>query len=184
MLSVLAEQPLLLSFLWAVTGGALVYGYLQSGEKKLGVAGAVFLALIPVTWVVSSRMVTDREKILQIIHETASAVEANDVETAVRSIQNPDTRRRAQQEVPRYEFHKIQPRNIQIEFVEGSYPPEATADMDVSVRLSQRNGPMKNQGGSRRLIVTFQQQSDGNWVVTDYNHRPLVGPPDAFSQVK
>ena len=181
MFSVLAEQPLLISFLLGITGAALIYGYLQSGDKRLVIGGAVFFVLIPVVWMISSNIVTDREQIEQIIRDTARAVEDGDVEKAVESIDQPDTVARARAELPNYEFGRVRVGNIKIQILEGSFPLQAVADVDVSVRVSLANGSVRDQPAARRVIIDFEKRSDDRWVVTNYKHVGLTGQPDMFS---
>ncbi|TWU04616.1 hypothetical protein [Stieleria varia] len=181
MMTFLAEQPLMLSILLAVTAAMIGYGYLQSGDKRAGIAALVCGLLIPVVWLIAANIQTDREKILTAIDETAAAVQANDAATAVQIISDPAVRTRAEQELPRYDFSRVNVRNVQIQMLEGSFPPTATVDLDASVTASMKSGGLQNVRVPRRVILTFEKQTDGRWLVTDYDHRPLVGGPDAFS---
>ena len=88
MTTLLAEQPLLLSLLLGVLAAGLVYGWLQTGKRGVGIAGLVVLVLIPIAWFVSNAWVTDRERIRELIFETADAVETNDIDRAVLVIGN------------------------------------------------------------------------------------------------
>lgn len=181
MWTILAEKPLLISIMVGVIVAGLIYVWLQTGNKRIGLAAVIISLLIPAAYYVAESIVTDREKILDAIYSTAAAVEQNDHESAVVVIGDPAVRRRALQELPRYEFHRINVRNIQINPVKGSYPPEATVDLDASVTASMSKGGMRNVTIPRRVILTFQEQPDKSWVVTDYTHKPLTGGADAFT---
>ncbi|QEF99121.1 MraY-like glycosyltransferase [Stieleria maiorica] len=181
MWTILAEKPLLISIMVGGVVAGLLYGWLQTGNKRLGVASLATALLIPVSFYVADSIVTDREKILQAIYATAEAVEQNDHESAVIHIADRATRQRALSELPNYEFHRIGVRNIQINMVTGSLPPEATVDLDASVTASMNRGGVRNIRVPRRVVLTFQQQPDGEWMVTDYTHMPLTGGADGFT---
>lgn len=181
MLTIIAEQPLLVSFLIGVVVVGLAYGWLQTGEKRLALGAAGAASLIPVTFLISNLIETDREMIRKVIATTVAAVESNDHEKAAAVIADSKTRQRALAEMPSYDFHSIRARNIQIRFVQGSFPPEAIVDLDASVRASQVRGSIKNASIVRRVILTFQKQQDDRWVVIDYTHVQLNGQPDMFT---
>ncbi|MCA9140570.1 MAG: hypothetical protein KDB00_27550, partial [Planctomycetales bacterium] len=137
--------------------------------------------LIPGTYFISESIVTDREKILDAVYTTAQAVEQNDHQSAVVVIADNVIRQRALDELPKYEFHRISVRNIQIKMVAGSLPPEATVDVDASARVSMVKGGMKNVPALRRVILTFQKQPDESWKVIDYTHVSMTGQADGLT---
>lgn len=181
MWSMLAENPLLISIMIGVIVMAMLYGWLQTGNKRVAFAALAIALLIPGAYYLAGSIVTDREKILAAIYATAEAVEQNDHETAVLFIADRATRQRALQELPNYEFHRIGVRNIEITMVAGSYPQEASVDLDASVTASMAKGGLRNVRVPRRVILTFQKQPDESWVVTDYTHLPLTGGTDNFT---
>lgn len=181
MWTILAENPVLISIMIAAVVAGLLYGWMQTGDKRVGIAALIVALLIPAAYLLSESIVTDREKILDAIYTTAAAVEQNDHTTAVMVIGDNATRQRALDELPKYEFHRVGVRNVQIKMVSGSIPPEATVDLDASVRASMVRGGMQNISVPRRVILTFKKQSDGAWVVTDYTHMPLTGGADQFT---
>ncbi len=56
MQTLLAEQPLILSLMLGVLAVGLIYGWLQTGTKAVGLCGLIVAALIPVAWVIASRL--------------------------------------------------------------------------------------------------------------------------------
>lgn len=181
MVTILAEQPLMIAIMIGVFTAGLAYAWMQTGDKRLALASLVTLILIPGAFYVADAITTDREKILAAIHTTVNAVQDNDFETAVQVIGDKGTRARALVELPNYEFNSIGVRNIQIKMVQGSLPQEAAVDLDATVVASQVRGGFKNQRVPRRVILTFQKQPDESWLVTDYTHKPLIGPADNFT---
>jgi len=175
MWNLLAEQPVLLAVMSGIVAGALVFGWLQSGDKRLALACLPFVLLIPGFFYIAGQIETDRERLLKLIDQTAEAVEANDPETAVQVIGDDATRRQALAELRRFRFSRVRVRNIRIRMVEGSVPQEASVDLDANVRISQTSAGIQNMPAPRRVIVTFKKQPNDRWVVTDYHHQPLVG---------
>jgi hypothetical protein len=181
MWTILVEQPLLVSIMIGVGVIGLFFAWLQSGDKRLAVAGLVAALLIPAEFYLANSVQTDREQILESIYATAEAVETNDHDAAVQIIGDPATRQQALAELPNYVFDRLSVRNVQLRFVEGSYPEEATVDLDASVLASQKRGSLQNIRVVRRVILTFQKQPDETWAVTEYTHMPLTGQPDDYT---
>lgn len=186
MFTLLAEKPLLLSLASGLLGAALIYGWLQSGRKPLAIAGLILLTLIPLIWVAAENMVTDRERIEQLIYATADAVESNDHDAVLKLISDAPTRRQAASELPRYEFTTADVAGIrEITILAGTSPLQAEVDMNVKVEVSDVRGSMKNIRVPRRLMLTMEKRTiDGDpdrWVVTGYQHMPIVGQPDAYT---
>jgi ketosteroid isomerase-like protein len=181
MKTVIAEHPILLALMIGITAAALIYGWLETGKKQVGIAGLVVAAMVPVSWFVSSQWVTDREQIRALIYQTAAAVGANDHDTAVGVIGDASTKSRARAELPKYVFDLVKVSGIQIRMAEGSVPPEADVDINALAVVSSAGGQFKNMRVPRRLFLKFQKNDDGDWVVVDYNHTPLTGQPDMYS---
>lgn len=181
--TILAESPLMLSIMIGVVTLALAYGWMQTGNRLVGLAAFGTLLLIPAAIYLTHILVTDRERILEAIETTVAAVEANDHESAVQVIVDPATRARALAELPRFEFERVRARNIQVKLVQGSDPPEATVDLDASVTVSLARSGIKQQRVPRRVFLTFQKQGDDQWRVIDYSHQPPIGGPDAYSSL-
>jgi ketosteroid isomerase-like protein len=181
MTTLLAEQPLLVSIMLAALAAGLIFGWLQTGKTAAAVAGLVLVLLIPLAWVIAAYWVTDREQIESLIRETAEAVENNDYDRVYSVIGDPSTETQARAELPQYEFDEARVTGIRsLEFIQGSYPPEADVDLNVRVSVSHRGGRFADVRVPRRLILRLQQ-TDDRWRVVDYRHMPVVGGPDAFS---
>lgn len=183
MIKLFGEQPLLLSVLLVILAGAFLYIWTRSGRQALGIIGGVLLALVPLVWLVAARIETDAEQIRAMILEVAEDVEANRVEQALEAIHpdRDDIRRRAEAELPRYEFSRVKVGSFRvIRVLPGTNPPEAVVDLLAGVTASMSNGMFRDQRGVRRIMLHLQKTPRG-WKVIDYAHRPPVGPADAFS---
>jgi len=179
----LAEQPVLLAILLSIIAAACLYGWMQSGKRALAVMGIVFLVLIPGGFWLASVWETDREQIMQLVTNTATAVQANDVDTVLESIdpQLPDIRPRAETELPNYIFSQASVGQFRsITFVSGAVPPEAVVDITANVVVSHSRGSFANAKVSRRVIFRCRKLED-RWFVSDYTHLPVVGNPDGFT---
>ncbi len=188
MMRLLAESPVIVVLMLGVLASALIYGWLQTGRKPLAIVGLIVACLIPIAWIVSENWVTDREQIEQLIYQTADAIEANDHERAVAVIGDEATREQALNELPQWEFSRADVGSIQsIRLIENTVPIQADVDMTVKVEVSSKRGGLHNLRVPRRLLLTFEKregkadQVGGGWVVTKYEHLPIVGRADAFS---
>jgi hypothetical protein len=181
MISLLAERPLIVSIMLAALSAGLIYGWLQTGKRAAAVCGIVFALLIPLAWVIAARWVTDREQIEALIYETALAVAENRYDQVYAVIGDPATEAQARAELPNYDFDAADVTGIRsIILFDGSYPPEADADINVRVDVSHRGGRFQGVRVPRRLLLKLQQFDD-QWVVVEYRHMPVVGGPDNFS---
>ncbi|OYP28965.1 hypothetical protein [Rhodopirellula sp. MGV] len=181
MIDIFAEQPWLIAGMISIVVGALFFAWTSTGEKTLGIAALITALLLPCSFLIANVIETDRESILRIIDETATAAENNDHETVAAVIADRDTRQRALNELPNYEFQRVRVGNIRIDMIEGSIPQEATVDLDATVRGGLASGAVKDMTIPRRVILTMQKQPDGSWQVTDYTHVSLTGDRDGFT---
>ncbi|EMI46308.1 MULTISPECIES: hypothetical protein [Pirellulaceae] len=188
MLQLIAESPLITALMLSVLAAGLLFGWLQTGKKQLAILGLVIALLVPVSWFVSENWVTDREQIEMLIRQTADAVEANDHEKALAVIGDEATRRQAALELPQWIFSQADVGSIRsIRVIEETSPKQADVDMIVKVEVSSRSGGMQDIRVPRRLLLTFEKRDNnpeavgGGWVVTSYQHLPIVGGPDGFS---
>ena len=100
-MSLFTEQPILLGLMIGSIAAVLLYGWIQTGNKWIGITGGVFVVLTPLALYLSLQVETDREKITRLINDTAKAVESNDHNAAVASIGDSRIKARALTELPR-----------------------------------------------------------------------------------
>jgi len=187
MTRLLAESPLIVALMLGVLAAALIYGWLQTGRKPLVIAGLAIAILIPILWFVSEQWVTDRERIEQLIHQTADAIEANDHATALAIIGDEATRNQAAAELPQWVFTQADVGSIRsIRLVDNTEPLQADVDMIVKLNVNSKRGGVQNFRVPRRVLLTFEKRgnaegANGGWVVTRYQHLSPIGDLDAFS---
>lgn len=183
MVRLLAEQPTLLAIMLAILGGGCVYGWLQTGKRAAAFIGLICFALIPAGYLLAANWETDRERISELVHSTAAAVEANDVDSVLAFIdpEAPDVHDRAAAEMPKYAFTRVDVGQIRsIKFVQNAVPPEAQVDITVNVTVGLQSGEFAEQNGSRRVVLRCRKQND-RWFISEYTHLPVIGGPDAFT---
>ncbi len=185
MRTLLAEQPLIVAFMLGAIAAGLILGWMQTGRKWLALGGLFSAALVPLAFVLAAYWETDGERIRAAIERTAAAVRDNDIDRAVLVIE-PGQRDRiaaARADLSRFRFDEARVSSIRgIQFISGSYPPEAEVDLTVSVVVSDRRGQFNSLRVPRRVVLQFRQDTVSNeWFVYDYNHMPVVGNPDGFS---
>ncbi|TWU42880.1 hypothetical protein [Novipirellula artificiosorum] len=181
-MTMISEQPLMVSLMLGLIGAALLFGWLQTGKRLPGIAGVVLLLLIPVAWIAASLLVTDREQIETILFEVAAAVEAGEYEKTYQYIGDPDAEQQARQELPLYTFKSAKINSIRgIDIIDGSSPTEADVDLTVKADVSNKSGSIRDLRVVRRLILRMQKNTGGVWKVVQYQHLPMLGGPDQFS---
>jgi hypothetical protein len=204
MQSLLGEQPLIMAVILAALGGLAVVVASQMGRREPLWVAAIFFLLIPVTWAISVRWVTDREAIRESLESLTRAVQANDFEGVAASI-DPDRRDligSARSDLARFVFRDVRITRVQsIRIVprsesdgrevsvddgpDGKEPgaggPEAEVDLTVTAVASSARGEFAPTRALRRVILSMQKTSSGRWCVRAYNHMPVIGKSDSFS---
>lgn len=186
-MTLLAEQPLLVSAMLIALAVASAYGWLQTGKRGLIFGTLLALCLIPVAFWIAGVWETDRERIRNVIDEVAAAVEANQHEAAVAYIADEATRASALAELPRYVFSMAQVNSIRdLEITDNVTPVTARAALTVKVDVSEKSGSIQDVRVLRLVTLTLsksRRNADGelDWVITGYAHAPVVGGPDNYS---
>jgi hypothetical protein len=169
----LTENPFPILLIGSLTTAILVGGWLRTGSKWV-LGGAIVAIAITVGLVLAERwIVTDREQVSRTLHEIAAAVERNDVEAALTYAYSgaPDVRAHADAELRQYRFSEVNiKRNLQIEVFPNRDPPLATAEFNVIVVLTTRDGLVGTRRIPRYVEMTFYKEDDGRWGVGGYEH--------------
>ncbi|HMP80738.1 MAG TPA: hypothetical protein PKD54_14885 [Pirellulaceae bacterium] len=133
---------------------------------------AVMCAASLVVLVVVERMITtDREQLRRDVRGMAEAVRRNDAEAlkAFISDKRPDIRRRADQELQRMTIRDCRVvAEYTMLFDRQSNPPQAKFDFAVHAAADATLGYGFDGSGTVGVILTFEQESTGRWLVTDY----------------
>lgn len=169
----LTENPFPLLLIGTLTTAILASGWLRTGSKWL-LAGVLAAIAVTAGLVLTERwIVTDREQVTQTLHEIAAAVERNDVEGALQYAWSgaPHVYSQANAELRLYRFSEVNiKRNLEVEVFPHHDPPMATAEFNVVVVLTTRNGMFADRRIPRYVEVTFYREADGRWAVGGYDH--------------
>ena len=183
MFRLIAEEPLIVSLMLGAMGFGLLYGWLRTGNKPIALAGLVLVALIPLAWFIANQVETDREQIQRLIYTLADAVEQNDHDSAVTVISDPELEARARLELQNWTFDLAKVTQInKIRVIDDTFPPQADIEMMVKVKVSGRgSNAIQNAQIPRKLLLTMEKEGD-DWLITEYQHLPIIGGPDKFSK--
>ena len=185
-MTALFENPLPALLIGSLTTVILAGGWLHTGSKWL-LAAVVAAIVLTVAAVLAERLiVTDREQVTQTLFDIAKLVERNQVNEALTYAypKTPAVRAQAAAELPLYRFSEVDIKsNLEVEVFPERTPPMATAEFNVVVVLSTRDGLLNNRRIPRYVEVTFYKDDDGQWRVGAYNHfdprRGFTVDPDA-----
>ena len=157
-----------------VIGGVLVliamFAWINSGSKPALYVAIILLLLTAVSVIISINVKTDREQIQNVLTSVAEAVEENDLEQVLTFVHPHAVEgvMRAKTELPSYKFTEARITGVKsIRVDKRTRPPSAVAEFHVVVSLTGQG----NQFNSiRRFVRCFFLNSDGRWLVHDYEH--------------
>lgn len=116
-------------------------------------------------------IVTEREEIVAIVGDLATQVKTNNVAGVVKHLspQHQNTIDRASNEMPKYNFSMCNLSGIS-DFKEDQANPNVkvisfVANFRASIRPHKEMIP-----GQRKVTLTFERDSTGQWKVIDYSH--------------
>jgi hypothetical protein len=173
-MSWLYEQQLII----VVIGVAVILGlgaaWSASGRRELlyAIAAAIFLL---VAGLVTERLVvTDKEAIRATLLEIASDVKRNDHRAVLSHIHPtaPELKRKAQAEIPNYQFTECRVTKINVIDVDSHTEPRS-AIVEFNIIAS---GTFKPPGFEvtdtipRWIKLHMLREKDGRWTVVDYDH--------------
>ncbi|MEM6691077.1 MAG: hypothetical protein AAF664_16735 [Planctomycetota bacterium] len=169
----LAESPWTVVAMLFASGLLSGFVWLQTGRKLLLLVAAVAMLLIPGAFFWADSVETDREALTRVIHDAAAAVEQNDADRASSYVADESLANRVRQEMARFTFEVAKVGGIRsMEIIPESIPPSAQVTVSARIRVSGRN--FKDVNAARLLDLSFQKRDD-RWVVTEYDHRAILG---------
>ncbi|GIW98821.1 MAG: hypothetical protein KatS3mg111_2154 [Pirellulaceae bacterium] len=173
--SLLFEDPWIIGLLGLLSGAGALLLWTQTMHRAALGTGVSLLMLTVVAVAINLVVRTDREQIRDRLREVAEALERNDHKTVLAAIHPAavEVRRRAEAELPRYDFSFAKITGIRsIEVNERTDPKAAEAEFFVRVHLSSGGQVFR----VARFIRLYLSHKDGRWLVRDYEHfDPSVG---------
>lgn len=145
-------------------------------RKGLWIACGVITLLMVIALIIEGWVVTPKEEVQQVVRELAQIVERNDVDELMNylSKSNPNVVKKAQYEMPRYEFSTCNLMVFHEIRIDENNPRKAVADFMVRFNVSMKG---YSGGGFRDVLLKFEKESDDRWRITDYSHYDPTNRP-------
>lgn len=162
---------------WILVVGLLitaVLGFVWTRVQKFGwLAACIAVLLLTIGLVALERFIkTDREKLRYAVSEIARAVEDNDLEKLITftSPAYPECEKQIRKELPSYTFERCNV--IQHNVLVFDDPKQRQRAMVVFLVVADVSAPRYSYKGfvNRRVALFFEKQSDGSWLMYDYDH--------------
>lgn len=175
-MSVLLEKPLMILLAGGAVSVVVIFFWLQTGHRRLLQLFAATLLLTAILLAVAQVVETDREVVSRTLHEIAALVEANDDQAVLEFLHEsaPMSRRKAEQNLNRYEFARVRiKQNLKVVVAPGQ-PKRATATFNAVAALTHdAEGVRANQPVPHFLTVEMVQEA-GRWYVTNFQHQTAI----------
>ncbi|MHC2066970.1 hypothetical protein ACYFX5_05835 [Bremerella sp. T1] len=156
----------------AVIGGAILAGtMLQTGKQLFLYLLMGWIALCGLMLALEYVIVTDGERIEGVIYEIAEALEANDAEGVKEHISDdaPQLKAEAQRQMGYVQIESVKlKRNLEVSIMPGSTPIIGVAKLNVKMTGHIRDNDAFNGDFATFMVLTFQQDPDGQWRVISY----------------
>ena len=145
---------------------------IASREKRIFQLAVVIGLLTAATVICETLIVTDQEKVTEVVYELAELVQSNNTQGVLDYVsqQWPDTRNDVSNEMPRYDFDTC--RIVGFNYFDNeNQESENTAEICfvVSVRVRLDNS-RETISGPRKVTLEFEKEPDGKWRVARYRH--------------
>jgi hypothetical protein len=169
------ENPVTPGILGLLAVGIAAFVWTQTGHKAALYTILALAALTLVAVIINLQVVTDRERIRQIMNEVAAALRNNDSDTALSYI-HPNAAgplQRAKREFSRIKFEEARITGVK-EIAVNPLTKPPTAIAEIYARVKATVGSYK--GSTVRFVRVYFMQRDGRWLVQDYQHyEPTAG---------
>ncbi|MEW4562675.1 hypothetical protein AB1K70_09125 [Bremerella sp. JC770] len=156
----------------AVVGGAILAGtMLQTGKQLFLYLLIGWIAVCALLLALEYSIVTDGERIEAVIYQIAEALEDNDVEGVKSFISDdsPQLKADAERQMAYVQIESVKlKRNLEVTINPGSTPIIGVAKLNVKMTGHLKNNQEWNGDFATFLVLTFQQDTDGEWRVISY----------------
>ena len=159
-----------------ITGVFLVIvllGLALSSREKVMLYLAIAVALLTAGVVTCEQLiVTDKEKVTDVVYQLADAVQANNKAGVMGFVSKSreDTLSRVDNEMPRYDFASCRVIGFNY-FTPKESGGKKTAEICfvVTVRVNVDKDPTQ-AFGHRKITLNLEEESDGIWKIITYSH--------------
>jgi hypothetical protein len=173
-MSWLYENQIVIAAIGIIAMLALGAAWSSTGRKEWLYGLGVAFVLVVVGLIVEHVVVTDSEAIRATLAQIARDVQRNDRAAVLRHISsgNPELKRKAEGELPNYQFSECRITRIhQIEIDPKAKPRTATVEFNVIATGTFRQAGFEVTDTVPRWVrLTMVREADGRWTVSDYEH--------------
>lgn len=156
----------------AVVVGAILAGtMLQTGRQLFLYLLIGWIAVCSLLLALEYAIVTEGERIEAVVYDIAASLEANDVDGVLSHISDaaPQIKADAERQMNYVEIESVTvKRNLEVTIRHDSTPPIGIAKVNVKMVGHVRNQQSLGGNFATFLVLTFQQDPDGNWRVISY----------------
>ncbi|MEM9826784.1 MAG: hypothetical protein AAF958_09355 [Planctomycetota bacterium] len=185
----ITEQPVVAGAVLAVLGIGLLIAWVRGGVGKVAVAGLVCLAMIPIVFAIGASIETERELIQRTLKESAREIReasagAGDYAKAVALIADDTERDAAKRLLKTYRPQQATITGFRSIKINQGTP--MTAKVDLNARGRVKSPRIRNPDGftvPRRIILEMRKDGEA-WKVVSFQHLPIAGRADSFSNKK
>jgi hypothetical protein len=162
-----------------LTGGGVVLLVLLVLLLKTG-RGAILTAMLGVAILmglavlIDRLVVTDRERVANLVYEAAAAAQRNEIEPIIANILPSATavRAEARRWIGQARLSDVTITNMRVDLDRGAKPPVATAVFRVIAKGEIRDRTAVYPGDYFGLITAHFVRSEDRWMLADYEHEP------------
>lgn len=135
----------------------------------LGVAIVMGLAVL-----IDRLVVTDRERVANLVYEAAAAAQRNEIEPIIANILPSATavRAEARRWIGQVRLSDVTITNIRVDLDRAAKPRAATAVFRVLAKGEVRDRTAVYPGDYFGLITAHFVREEGRWMLADYQHEP------------
>jgi hypothetical protein len=173
-MSHLLESPYLILAVGAFFLAACGYVFVNTRKKGALIGMGVALVLTLTVLAIERFIETPREQVETTLEGLADALEANDVEGAVKYL-DPKAEKtidRARWAMSRFEIVRAKISNLEIEMNETMSPPAAHVKFTGTIRAKDKKGIHESQAVPVKFTATLRLYGD-RWIITE--HTDSVG---------
>ena len=170
-MTLLFESPLPILFVGVLTFVLVLAVWLQTRKRVFLIAAVLIIGVTAAAMIIERTVVTETEELETTIHEIASAMETNQVESTIEFISEKQSalRNQASSILKRVKVQKVSIKpNLKVEITEPGR--RAKASFNAVARVDDKSGSWRNQVVPRFLIVDLEKQ-EGKWKVVAYEEK-------------
>jgi hypothetical protein len=165
------EDPMPIFILGGITLAVLLVFLLKTGRGAVLFAMAAVAAFMGMAVLIDALVVTDRERVENVIYKAAAAAERNDLDAVVGFVSPsaPQISAEIRHWISQLIVDSVSIGSLEVELDRSTNPPTATAKFWYIGQGKWRRGDTVHDRIPGKLKVDFRKEGD-RWLVTGYEH--------------